>query len=53
MLPNATAQRDFVIATIAPPTKGIEAPAAEGAPAGGSKAPAKGGKAPAKPAAKK
>ncbi len=52
VLPNATAQRDFVIATIAPPTKGIEVAAAD-APAGGTKAPAKGGKAPAKPAAKK
>jgi large subunit ribosomal protein L25 len=37
--------RDFVIATIAPPTKGPEAPAAE---AGAAAAPAKGTKAPAK-----
>ncbi|MGI4954117.1 MAG: 50S ribosomal protein L25/general stress protein Ctc [Janthinobacterium lividum] len=54
--------RDFVIATVAPPTKGAEpvadpnAPAAA-APARGTKAPAKAaapaGKAPAKPAAKK
>lgn len=44
--------RDFVIATVVPPTKMAEAPAEAGgaAPAGGSKAP---GKAPAKPAAKK
>lgn len=42
--------RDFVIATIVPPTKMAEAPAEAGAAAGGSKAP---GKAPAKPAAKK
>lgn len=42
--------RDFVIATVAPPTKGAEpAAAADGAPA----APAKGTKAPGKPAAKK
>ena len=55
--------RDFVIATVAAPTKGIEvaadpnAPAAAAAPARGTKAPAKGAapaaKAPAKPAAKK
>ena len=43
------AGRDFVIATLAPPTKSNEPAAAEGAAA----APAKGGKAPAKPAAKK
>lgn len=45
------AGRDFVIATVAPPTKGAEPAAAEGgaAPA----APAKGTKAPGKPAAKK
>ena len=42
--------RDFVIATVAAPTKGPEAPAAE---AGAAAAPAKGSKAPAKPAAKK
>lgn len=42
--------RDFVIATVAAPTKGPEAPAAEG---GAAAAPAKGGKAPAKAAAKK
>jgi large subunit ribosomal protein L25 len=42
--------RDFVVATVAAPTKGQEAPAAEAAPA--AAAPAK-GKAPAKPAAKK
>ena len=41
--------RDFVIATVAAPTKGLEVPAAEGAPA----APAKGTKAPAKAATKK
>ena len=55
--------RDFVIATVAAPTKGIEvaadpnAPAAAAAPARGTKAPGKGAapaaKAPAKPAAKK
>ena len=55
--------RDFVIATVAPPTKGLDAaadrnaPAAAPAPARGTKAPAKGAapaaKAPAKPAAKK
>jgi len=55
--------RDFVIATVAAPTKGIEvaadpnAPAAAAAPARGTKAPAKAAaapaKAPAKPAAKK
>jgi large subunit ribosomal protein L25 len=39
--------RDFVIATIAPPTKGAEPAAAEGA-APAAAAPAKGGKAPAK-----
>ena len=42
--------RDFVIATVAAPTKGIEAPAPE---AGAAPAPAKGTKAPGKPAAKK
>ncbi len=41
--------RDFVIATIAPPTKSAEAPAEAGAAAAGGKGPA--GKAPAKPAA--
>ena len=41
--------RDFVIATVAAPTKGLEVPAPEGAPA----APAKGTKAPAKAATKK
>ena len=47
--------RDFVIATVAPPTKMPDAPAEAGgaAPAGGTKAPAGGTKAPAKPAAKK
>jgi large subunit ribosomal protein L25 len=55
--------RDFVIATVAAPTKGVEvaadpnAPAAAAAPARGTKAPAKAAaapaKAPAKPAAKK
>jgi len=51
--------RDFVIATIVPPTKMADAPAeatpAGGtkAPAGASRAPAGGTKAPAKPAAKK
>ncbi len=42
--------RDFVIATVAAPTKGPEAPAPE---AGAPTAPAKGTKAPGKPAAKK
>ena len=42
--------RDFVIATVAAPTKGLEAPAAEG---GAPAAPAKGTKAPAKAAVKK
>ncbi len=46
------ADRDFVVATVAAPTKAAEVPAAEGAAA--AAAPAKGGtKAPAKPAAKK
>ena len=42
--------RDFVIATVAAPTKGLETPAAEG---GAPAAPAKGTKAPAKAATKK
>ena len=52
--------RDFVIATVAAPTKSAEVPAAEGAAPVAAAAPAKGGKAapaaakaPAKPAAKK
>ena len=51
--------RDFVVATVAAPTKAAEVPAAEAAaaPAAAAKAPAKGAapaaKAPAKPAAKK
>jgi large subunit ribosomal protein L25 len=44
--------RDFVIATIAPPTKGAEPVVDPNAPAAAA-APAKGTKAPAKPAAKK
>ena len=43
--------RDFVVATVAPPTKAAEVPVAEGAAA--PAAPAKGTKAPAKPAAAK
>ena len=46
--------RDFVIATVAPPTKSAEPAADPNAPATAAAAPAKGGtKAPAKPAAKK
>ncbi len=45
--------RDFVIATVAPPTKGAEPVADPNAPAGAAPAPARGTKAPAKAAAKK
>ena len=45
--------RDFVVATVAPPTKGAEPAAAEAAAAAPAAAPAKGKAAPAKAAAKK